>query len=262
MRVDAVVPAVYDCGLEEGVRRAAEAGVDGFEFFDLDADLDSLVETAEEAGVEIAGTLAAGAGANIGDPDGDAVSYPDSHDTAVADLERSLEVAADIGAHGLVSTVGQSVDTVADDAQHRAVVSVLRAVAPLAEELGVTVVVEPLNRRVDHPGYYLDSSYEAYEIVDAVDSPAVKVLYDVYHQQITEGDVIRNIRNHAEAIGHVHIADNPGRHEPGTGELNYANVFEAIEGSAYDGFVGCEFSPTGDPDEALEDVVELAEAAE
>jgi len=87
------------------------------------------------------------------------------------------------------------------------------------------------------------------------------VLFDVYHQQISEGDLIRNIREHVEDIGHVHIADNPGRHEPGTGEIAYRRVFEAIADAGYEGYVGCEFTPTGDPEAALADVVEMADRA-
>jgi hydroxypyruvate isomerase len=130
-------------------------------------------------------------------------------------------------------------------------------VAPDAEEAGVTLVLEPLNTAVDHPGYYLTSTAEGIEIVEEVGSPSVQLLYDVYHQQITEGNVIDTITDHVEHIGHIHIADVPGRHEPGTGELNYANVFDAIDDADYEGYVGCEFSPTGDPDAAMADVLEL-----
>jgi hydroxypyruvate isomerase len=260
--VDATLPALFDADLEDAIERAAAAGVDGVEFFDWEgADLDAVAAAAAEHGVEFAGTLAAGAGANIDERDRAFLSDPDCHDAAVADLERSLSVAAEYGAGVLVSTVGPDVDALPDDAQHRAIVDVYRAVAPTAEELGVTIAVEPLNRRVNHPGYYLESSYEAYEIVHAVDSPNVAVLFDVYHQQISEGDVIRNVEEHVDDIGHIHVADNPGRHEPGTGEIAYERVFEAIADAGYEGYVGCEFSPTGDPEAALEAVVEMADRA-
>ncbi|RKD88879.1 TIM barrel protein [Halopiger aswanensis] len=104
-------------------------------------------------------------------------------------------------------------------------------------------MVEPLNNPVNHRGYYLDSSYAAYEIVDAVDSPVVSVLFDVYHQQIVEGNVIANLTENLEFVGYVHVADVPGRHEPGTGELNYWCVFEALDEAGYDGYVGLEYAP-------------------
>ena len=119
-------------------------------------------------------------------------------------------------------------------------------------------MVEPLNSAVDHPGYFLTSSYEGYDILEAVDSPNVKLLYDVYHQQITEGNVIQNVTDHIDLIGHVSVADVPGRHEPGTGELNYENVFSALDDAGYEGYVGLEFSPTGDSAEAIKDVRSLA----
>jgi hydroxypyruvate isomerase len=85
----------------------------------------------------------------------------------------------------------------------------------------------------------------------------VKLLYDVYHQQITEGNVIENLRNNHGHVGHVHFADVPGRHEPGTGEINFRNLFRALEEAGYDGFVGAELGPTGNPDGTLEEIVDL-----
>jgi hydroxypyruvate isomerase len=259
-RLDATLPAIFDCDRLEAIERTAAAGLDGFEFYDWEsADLPAVTRAADEHGLDFAGTLAAGAGANIDEGDRAFLSDPDCHDVAVEDLTRSIEAAADAGAATVISTVGPNVDTLPDDAQHRAIVSAYREIAPVAERHGVTVVVEPLNRRVDHPGYYLDSSFEAYEIVQAVDSPNVQVLFDVYHQQITEGDVIRNVREHVADIGHIHIADNPGRNEPGTGELAYERVFEAIADAGYEGYVGCEFSPTRDPDAVLAEVATMAD---
>src|SRR4029077_17233792 len=114
-----------------------------------------------------------------------------------------------------------------------------------------TVVLEPLNVLVDHAGYYLVTTAEGLEIVDEVASPNVKLLFDIYHQQISEGNVIRNLTENLAKIGHVHAADNPGRHEPGTGELNYAVIFRALDAAGYDGHVGLEYRPSTDPAETL-----------
>jgi len=137
------------------------------------------------------------------------------------------------------------------DARGLGWVFVNRAIAD-AEDAGVTLGVEPLNTIVDHPGYYLTSSAEGFEIVDAVDSPAVKLLFDVYHQQTSEGNVTRNLTNNVEQVGYVHVADVPGRHEPTTGKLDYENVLGALDEAGYDGYVGCEFTPRGDPLAAIE----------
>jgi len=122
------------------------------------------------------------------------------------------------------------------------VVESLRRAAEIVRDTGLTLVVEPLNNLTDHPGYFLARSDEAYEIMKAVDSPQIKILFDIYHQQITEGNLIGNIRAFYDEIGYFQLADVPGRHEPGTGEINYRNVFKAIHGLGYKGILGLELS--------------------
>ena len=242
-----------------GVEHAAALGVEAVEIFDIvGCDRDAVRAASEEHGVAVAASLTVGVAANGGDS-GESLTDPSLHEAAVADLERSLDLGSELGAESLIVTVGPEREQLPPGAEHRAIVNAFRDAAPAAEAADITLVLEPLNNPVDHPGYYLTSSYEAYEIVDAVDSPRVKALYDIYHQQITEGNVIDNVREHVEFIGHFHVADVPGRNEPGTGELNYANVFDAIAETGYDGYVGMEFTPSGDPDEAVERVVSLAE---
>jgi hydroxypyruvate isomerase len=133
----------------------------------------------------------------------------------------------------------------------------LKHVAPLFEAFGVTLIVEPLNILCNHMGYYLASSYEAFGICAEVGSKNIKVLYDIYHQQITEGNLIPTIRKYFDLIGHFHVADVPGRNEPGTGEINYRNVFGAIEALGYDKYVGLEYSPTIDTAETIKKVIDL-----
>jgi hydroxypyruvate isomerase len=106
----------------------------------------------------------------------------------------------------------------------------------------MVLVWETLNVLVDHPGYFLVYSADGSELVKRTDRPAVKFLFDIYHQQISEGNLINNIRKYIHEIGHFHFADNPGRHEPGTGEINYRNVFKAIHDAGYRDIVACEFS--------------------
>jgi hydroxypyruvate isomerase len=242
-----------------GIEHAAELGLDAVEFFDIEgADRTAVREASEEHGVDIAASLTVGVAANTGGA-GDSITDPSLHEEAVADIEHSVEMGVELGAESLIVTVGPERETLPPGTEHRAIVDVLRDAAPAAERADIDLVIEPLNNPVDHQGYYLDSSYEAYEIVHAVDSPSVGVLYDIYHQQITEGNVIDNLREHVEFISHFHLADVPGRQEPGTGELNYAAIFDAIEETGYDGYIGMEFSPSGDPDDAVEQVVSLVE---
>jgi hydroxypyruvate isomerase len=130
----------------------------------------------------------------------------------------------------------------------------------LCEDAGITLVVEPLNILVNHKGYYLATSAEGFQILDEVGSPHVQLLFDIYHQQITEGNLIQNITRNIRKIGHFHVADVPGRHQPGTGEINYGNVFAAIVKAGYTGFIGLEMWPTIDHATAVRQTLELFHA--
>ena len=129
----------------------------------------------------------------------------------------------------------------------------LKRLAPMAEDAGVTLIVELLNSKVDHPDYQCDRSAWGIALCRRVGSPAVKLLYDIYHMQIMEGDLIRTIREGHEFFAHYHTAGNPGRGQPdATQEINYPAVYRAIAETRYSGFIGQEFIPKGDPLAALE----------
>lgn len=254
--------ARFDCSTVESVERAAACGVDGIEFYNPDeVDLGALEAAAAEHEIEVFGTLAAGAGSNNGFPDQPALTDPEDHALAVHDIEDSIRTASEIGCENLVVTVGPEQERIDRATQHNAIVRVLRDVVTTAQAHDITIVLEPLNTRVNHPGYYLTTSTEGVSLIEAVDSPCVKLLFDVYHQQITEGDVIRRLREYTDHIGHIHIADNPGRHEPGTGELNYEAILGAIADMDYDGYVSCEFQLLGEPAEVFPRLVNMANEA-
>ena len=182
----------------------------------------------------------------------------DAFDAFQKAAEESIEAAKFLGVPSLIITVGNTrSDDITRYEQHANIVLMLRHVAPLFENSGVTLIVEPLNILCNHMGYFLASSYEAFEICNEVGSPNVKVLYDIYHQQITEGNLIPTIRKYFDLIGHFHVADVPGRNEPGTGEINYKNVFKAISDLGYDKYVGLEYSPTIDTAETIKKTLEL-----
>jgi hydroxypyruvate isomerase len=133
----------------------------------------------------------------------------------------------------------------------------LTLLAPLAERYGVTLNLEPLNTTVDHAGYWLDSSQAGFELVRRVGSPNLRLLFDIYHMQVMEGNLIARMRAHLDLIGHIHVADVPGRHQPGTGEINYRNIFCALRDAGYDRAVGMEFAPLGPSDRAASDALAL-----
>jgi hydroxypyruvate isomerase len=143
-----------------------------------------------------------------------------------------------------------------DDARGMEVtVAALRKLAPFAEEAGVTLVLELLNSKVDHPDYQADRTAWGAQVSQAVGSPRVKLLYDIYHMQIMEGDVIRTIRAFHPLIGFYHTAGNPGRNDlDETQELNYAAILKAIKETGYTGYIAHEFIPKADPVAALRTV--------
>ena len=131
-----------------------------------------------------------------------------------------------------------------------------------AESAGVTLILELLNSKVDHPDYQCDRSAWGVEVVSAVNSPRARLLYDIYHMQIMEGDVIRTIRDNHQWIGHYHTAGVPGRHEiDATQELNYGAICRAIAATGFDGYVGQEFIPTGDWKAALQQAYDICDVS-
>jgi hydroxypyruvate isomerase len=139
-------------------------------------------------------------------------------------------------------------------------VQTLRDAVPLLERHRMTAVVEMLNSTEEHPGYFLDSVRDSLELIDRVGSSRVRLLFDIYHVQLGEGNIIRKLREHIGYIGQIHFADAPGRHEPGTGEINFRNVFKAIYelGGRYTGYVTAEYHPTVQTFRDLEMIKQLA----
>jgi hydroxypyruvate isomerase len=126
----------------------------------------------------------------------------------------------------------------------------LHALAALAAQHGVVLELEPLNTRLDHPGYPLDNSRRAFQWISEVNSPWIRVLYDVYHMYTMGEDVLRCVEQNLPWIGYLHFADAPGRHEPGSGEIPYTELCSLLRRKGYDGVVGLEFSPSGGDDAA------------
>jgi len=181
---------------------------------------------------------------------------PANHDFLVGELEQALPIAAQQGVPNLIAMFGNRQGR-SDEQATQACVAGLRRIAPAAERAGVTICVELLNSKVDHKDYQGDRTAFGANIIEAVGSPRVKLLYDIYHMQIMEGDVIRTIRQHVQHIGHFHTGGVPGRHEiDGTQELNYHAVAMAIADAGFTGYIAHEFVPTRDPLTSLRQAVE------
>lgn len=183
---------------------------------------------------------------------------PDFRSLWLDGLKESCIAAKKLGVQKLITQVGN--DTGADRGyQHAAIVETLRAAVPILEEYGVTIMIEPLNTYVNHPGYYLTSSSEAFDIVREADCDFVKVIYDIYHQQVMEGNIIPSITKNLDCIAHLHAAGHPGRIEPWLGENNYKIIFDAIDSAGYTGHCGLEYGPTLSPEESLRKAKEYFE---
>jgi hydroxypyruvate isomerase len=162
-----------------------------------------------------------------------------------------VALAKQLGCRRLNVLAGNILEGVSWDEHRRTAVEGLRRLEPIAEQAGVMLLIEALNQPAN-PRYFLTSSKLGFELVREVNSPAVKFQYDAYHLQIMEGNLIETVTQNIADVGHVQIGDVPGRHEPGTGEINYSNFFAALDRSGYDGYVGLEYVPAGNTEEGLD----------
>lgn len=163
----------------------------------------------------------------------------DSMENFLADLRNSVEVAKRVNAKWMTIVLGTKDHRLPTEFQHANAIEMLRRGAEIFEPHELVMVMEPLNFR-DHPNLYLERSAHAFMLCKAVQSPAVKILFDIYHQAITEGNLIPNINRYWDEIDYFQIGDNPGRKEPYTGEVNYQNVFKRIHERGFKGILGME----------------------
>ncbi|MCI9484728.1 MAG: TIM barrel protein [Clostridiaceae bacterium] len=220
---------------------------DGFEFVEFwswtDKDLDAVKAAAGKAGVGISGFN--------GDADYSLID-PTHKEKYLDFLKKSVAAAQKVGAKsvtihsnalGDAGIVVNHYTELSDTVKLCSMYDMLLECAKIAEESGIAMNLEPLNITTDHVGNYLATTRMAAEMTRLIGSPMLKVLYDVYHMQLNEGSLCDNIKAYADQLGHIHVADAPGRHEPGTGEINYTRVFQALEDCGYTGRVGFELFP-------------------
>ena len=162
----------------------------------------------------------------------------------------AVEYAATLGCERLTCLAGIPDDGTDSEVAEQTMIRNLQFAADTAARIGATVLVEPLNTR-DVPGTYVSKSAHGAQLVQAANRKNVRLQFDVYHTQIMEGDIATKFSELLPMIGHVQIADNPGRHEPGSGEINYPFVLDHIANSGYDGWIGAEYMPAGDTESGL-----------
>ncbi|MFC5650690.1 hydroxypyruvate isomerase family protein [Paenibacillus solisilvae] len=248
MKLSVCVDSIYrGKDFFESIQEIQEIGYDTIEFWSWwDKDLDRLEQTVNETGLRIGSICTKFV----------SLVEPSQREKFVTGLRESIAAAKRIGCSALIGQTGQLLEGVPRELQQQSIIEGLKASAPLLEEAGITLVIEPLNTLVDHGGYYLTTSEEAFHIVREVGSPFIKIVFDIYHQQITEGNLLANILPNLDWIGHFHAAGNPGRHELSSGELHYPRIFAAIEAAGYSGYMGLEYFPKDAPAVGLKQLLE------
>jgi hydroxypyruvate isomerase len=240
-----------EMALVELVQKAAAIGYAAIELWSRPADFVEIVTLAQRHGLAVASM----SGHNSL-PDG--LNKRSNHERIARELRESIDLAAAHNIPGVICFSGNRQPHMSESEAIDAVADGLRLIAPYAEEKGINLNLELLNSKVDHPGYQCDHTAWGVAVCERVNSPRVKLLYDIYHMAIMEGDIIRTIRDNIQWIGHFHTAGNPGRNDlDDTQELNYRGICRAIRDTPYDLFVGHEFRPKGDPIQALQTTFDI-----
>lgn len=223
----------------EKIELAAEYGFPAIEFWPWEnKPLPEAAALLKQKGVAVSQFTAWPFGTILNNPQSD-------HEDFYRAIQKSCDVADQLDCRLFTVVIGNDIPGVSKADMHAAAVKGLKKVAGLCEQRGKTIIIEPMNPR-NHPAHCLYGGDDAIAICRAVGSPSVKINWDLYHMQIVDGDLCMRMREGWDYIGYLQLADNPGRHEPGTGEVNYTRVFREILALKYDGYVGLECTPEKD----------------
>ncbi|MCI9149273.1 MAG: TIM barrel protein [Lachnospiraceae bacterium] len=219
-----------------GMELAKKTGFGAMEFWDWDGrDWKALLKKKQELGLELSAICAKDRGT---------LADPSTHEQAVKGLAETIEVAKEFACPNII-IVANNMEGFTREESHKNIVEGLKKLAPLAEQAGVTLILEPI------VGSYFMDSAEPFAMIEEVGSQNLKLLYDVFHYQIMEGNVTSVIKNNVDKIGHIHVAGAPDRHEIFDGELNYDYIIKSIAESGYQGYVALEYLPTMDKEESV-----------
>ena len=240
---------------EKRIEKAAEIGFKNVEMWFVDMSYAGapadLARLAERHGVHIANTV-------IGAPDGTiggGLTDPLKRDEWLDRTRMTLAFNKEANIPATIVCTGNIVQGLDDDVMYESVIEGLKATAGLAEKAGITLLLEPLNDRLDHPNYWLTSSDLGAALCRAVGSTRLRLLFDCYHMQIMEGDLVEHIKGNIDVIGHFHSAGVPGRNEVFIGEVRYPYVYKQIEASGYKGVFGLEYAPSMDDEQSLRETI-------
>ncbi len=229
---------------------AARAGFTGVEYlFPYDFDKNQLADQLHQHKLtQVLHNLPAG---NWSGGERGIACLPDRVGEFQDGVGRALEYATALGCRQLNCLAGVAPQNVATEKLRETFVSNLRFAAGKLKQAGIRLLIEPINSIRDMPGFYLNRTQQALEFIAEVGSDNLYLQYDIYHMQVMEGDLANTIEKNLKLIPHMQLADNPGRHEPGTGEINYPFLFEFIDRIGYQGWIGCEYKPAATTDAGL-----------
>ena len=230
------------------IRAAAELGFPAIEFWPWrNKELTAIAKLTAELGLDVAQFTGWGFVPGLNDPA--------NHDAFAREIEAGCATAHRLRCKKMTVVGGNDQPGMSQEQMHEHIVTGLRRVAPIAEQADVMLILEPMNIRVDHPGHCLYGSPAAVAICRAVDSTHVKINWDLYHMQISEGDLCGRLRDGFDQVGYLQLADHPGRTEPGTGEIHYNRVLREAWDLGYRGYVGVECRPRTTEQAAAEGLV-------
>ncbi|MFT7669958.1 MAG: hydroxypyruvate isomerase [Planctomycetota bacterium] len=232
------------------IRASADLGFDAIEFWGLGGkDLEAIAMLCSDLRVEVAQFTAWGFNPGL--------NNSNNFNALVAAIEKATEAAAVLSARKATVVGGNDQPGMSQAEMHQNITDGLKLVAPIAEEKSLMLILEPMNTRVDHAGHCLYGSPAAVEICRAVNSPAVKINWDLYHMQISEGDLCGRLKDGFDQVGYLQVADTPGRNEPGTGEVNFARVMRAAKELGYEDIIGLECRPLNGEERAAQRIYQM-----
>lgn len=250
MRFSVCIDAVYGhLNPVEAIEKSAAAGAQAIEFWNWwDKDLSVIRESLEANNLALAGFCTRSF--NLTDPD--------RRGEFLESLEQSLEAANRMNCPSLITQSGPRLPDRPREVQIESLLEGLSASRPLLEKHGGTLLLEPLNTFRDHPDILLTDTDEAFDLIRTLNHPQIRLLFDIYHQQISCGNILDTVLPNINLIAHFHAASVPGRQQPGLGELDYGHIFQAIDGTDYRGYMGLEYWPAGDASASLRQCIALA----
>lgn len=247
---------------EEKMETAAKAGLQSVELvgehYDwTDADIDRVKKLARSLrlGIDTLSSVPKWGPQKINMVD------PQSREAFLAEVQRNLVFAQKLEIPMALLMSGNAVPNLTFEQQFAAMVDCAKRCGELAEKAGITLIVEPLNTKVNHKGYFLSNCVDGLRLMKEVNHPNVRLLFDLYHEQVELGNVIRTALAAMPYVRVFHVADNPGRNEPGTGEMNYANIYQAISKAGYEHYITMEYLPLKEPVRSLAAAVTEMRAA-